>query len=372
MTNRERLLNILDYKTADRMPAVHFGYWRELLDEWAEQGHISKVLAATVGDGNLADLELDKKLGWDFCYTALGYAHNGLYPGFPHKVLKKDAEGTLYQSHTGVINLIKDGAEGIPQDVDYLLKDRESYEKEYKHRIQFYRKRVSKFASFAHCVCRKKFLPIRPIGLFAGSAFGSLRDILTVVGMSYMICDDYGLLKEIVETWGDMQYKCIEAQLKKGLKADFLHMWEDICFRNGPLISPKMFDELCAPVYNRIHNLAKEYGIKYISIDCDGDILSLCKTWINNGINVMFPIEYGSWSGGFEKIRALCGKEMRGIGNFDKTVLREDKSAVDRELDRLKPLVGMGGFIPCPDHRLMPGSKWELVQYYTDKIKTIL
>ena len=31
MTNRERTMNILHFKDADRMPAVHFGYWGELL-----------------------------------------------------------------------------------------------------------------------------------------------------------------------------------------------------------------------------------------------------------------------------------------------------------------------------------------------------
>lgn len=40
MTNRERAMNILHYKDADRMPAVHFGYLEELLQEWAQQGKI--------------------------------------------------------------------------------------------------------------------------------------------------------------------------------------------------------------------------------------------------------------------------------------------------------------------------------------------
>ena len=66
MTNRERALNILHYKPVDRFPAVHFGYWSELLQEWAEQGKISKDLAGSVGDGNDADRELDRIIGWDF------------------------------------------------------------------------------------------------------------------------------------------------------------------------------------------------------------------------------------------------------------------------------------------------------------------
>ena len=37
MTNRERAMNILHYQPVDRMPAVHFGYWAELLTEWADR-----------------------------------------------------------------------------------------------------------------------------------------------------------------------------------------------------------------------------------------------------------------------------------------------------------------------------------------------
>ena len=45
--------------------------------------------------------------------------------------------------------------------------------------------------------------------------------------------------------------------------------------------------------------------------------------------------------------------------------------AVDAELERIRRLAALGGFIPCPDHRLMPGTKFELVQYYAEEIKKI-
>ena len=64
MNTRERCMNILHYKAADRMPAVHFGYWSELLLEWAEQGHISKEMAiAAAADSSQAQQELDKIIG---------------------------------------------------------------------------------------------------------------------------------------------------------------------------------------------------------------------------------------------------------------------------------------------------------------------
>ena len=60
-----------------------------------------------------------------------------------------------------------------------------------------------------------------------------------------------------------------------------------------------------------------------------------------------------------------------GVGGMDKTALRKDKAAVDAEIVRMTRLASMGGFIPCPDHRLMPGTKFELVQYYAEEIKKI-
>jgi uroporphyrinogen decarboxylase len=64
-------------------------------------------------------------------------------------------------------------------------------------------------------------------------------------------------------------------------------------------------------------------------------------------------------------------REILGVGGMDKTAFRKNKAAVDAEIERLKGLVALGGFIPCPDHRLMPGSKFELVQYYAEEIKKI-
>ena len=85
----------------------------------------------------------------------------------------------------------------------------------------------------------------------------------------------------------------------------------------------------------------------------------------------MFPIEVGTWGDQFEKARKKYGEKVLGVGGMDKTVLRLDKAAVDREIEKMRRLASLGGFIPCPDHRLMPGTKFELVQYYCEEIKKI-
>ncbi|MDY0372923.1 MAG: M3 family metallopeptidase [Acholeplasmataceae bacterium] len=64
-------------------------------------------------------------------------------------------------------------------------------------------------------------------------------------------------------------------------------------------------------------------------------------------------------------------KFLPKVGGMDKRVFLQDKAAVDKELERLEKIAQLKGFIPCPDHRIMPGSRFELVKYYARKIKEI-
>jgi uroporphyrinogen decarboxylase len=372
MTNRERALNILRFKKADRMPSVHFGYWRELLYEWAEQGIISKDIAAHWGDGNDADRELDKLIGWDYNWSNTRGANTGLMPGFEYKELEVLPDGSKrVLTWNGVIEKIKPGIISIPSEDDYLLKDREIFEREFLPKMQFSKDRIN-YDYFLNHHNNIYENDDRPVGIWVGSVLGNIRDMTTVRGMSYLMYDeDEELFADIVNTYAEMQYKCVEEVLKTGAKFDFAHFWEDICFKNGPLISPAKFEEICAPHYKKRCDLLHSYGIDIISLDCDGVTKELLPTWVENGVNTMFPIEIGVWGDQFEGARNKFGNKVLGVGGMDKTALRKDKAAVDEELKRMEKLASLGGFIPCPDHRLMPGSKFELVKYYAEKIKEI-
>ena len=85
----------------------------------------------------------------------------------------------------------------------------------------------------------------------------------------------------------------------------------------------------------------------------------------------MFPIEVGTWNANIKPWRETYGKGLLGVGGMDKKVFAYDRAAVDAEIERLKPLVALGGFIPCPDHRIPPNAQWDLVRYYTERMRQI-
>lgn len=55
------------------------------------------------------------------------------------------------------------------------------------------------------------------------------------------------------------------------------------------------------------------------------------------------------------------------IGGVDKFELMGDTAAIDRELERLMPVVEQGGYIPCMDHKVPPTVSLYNYQYYIEK-----
>ena len=383
MNNRDRARAILNYEDYDRMPVVHFGYWGETLQKWAAQGHLKPEDIAGWGDGNPVDQRLDQIIGWDFNWFCTFGPNAGLMPGFEAKVLEVMPDGSQkVLNPDGVVLLEKPGTPSIPSEIDHLLKTRADWEEHYKHRLQWEPSRVLA----AHVNCDGTYKPFGeggadylnrddheyPRGLFCGSLFGGIRNILGVTGASYLYAEDPELYQEIIDTVGNLAYQCVAFTLERADKFDFGHFWEDICFKNGPLVIPSVFDELVGPHYKRITDLLATHGITIVSLDCDGCIDALIPTWLNNGVNTMFPIEVGTWQASIAPWREKYGRELRGVGGMNKNVFARDFAAVDAEIDRLRALVDLGGYIPCPDHRIAPDAEWDNVRYYCDRMRLLL
>ena len=383
MTHRERALAILRYQPYDRLPLVHFGFWSsQTLQKWAAEGHLPLSEADAWTDGNEVDAIISDRLGFDFNWQSMFIANNRLHPGFDGKVVEAFDDGSKHiLNGNGVVVVQRPEAGSIPAEIDHLLKDRATWEEHYRHRLQWSEDRVTQAT-----VCRggqtvrfdEGGLEIlraadwdTPYGLHCGSLFGQIRDVLGLEGSAYLLADDEALFDEMIELVGDTCFRTVEFILQTGARFDFAHFWEDICFKNGPLIVPSVFAHKVGPQYRRITELLSEYNIDIVSLDSDGVIDALVPIWLENGVNTMFPIEVGTWGASIEPWRQLYGEQVRGVGGMNKNVFSRDRAAVDAEVERLKPLVELGGFLPCPDHRIAPDGEWELVRYYCERMREV-
>jgi len=309
MNNRERALAILNYEPYDRLPLVHFGFWRETLQKWAAEGHLTAEEAQDWADGNVVDAAVTAKLGFDFNWANCFHPITRLLPPIEEQVLEELLDGARKVLNSdGAVVIQKEGVTSIPTEVDHLLKGREEWEGFFLPRLQFSEERITDTIANAD----EGELPFNdggldylrrgewenPYGLFCGSLYGVIRDWLGLVGSAYLQVDDPGLFDEMIETVGDLCYQCTQSVLETGATFDFAHFWEDICFRSGPLIRPRVFREKVGPHYRRITDLLQSHGIRLVSLDCDGKIDALVPIWLENGVNTMFPIEVAGWTSG--------------------------------------------------------------------------
>ena len=86
------------------------------------------------------------------------------------------------------------------------------------------------------------------------------------------------------------------------------------------------------------------------------------------GVNLMFPIEPGTWGASPEALRKKFGKELLLQGGFDKLVLEKGRAAIDAEIEKHIPLMAEGGYVMMPDHIITPGVPLDDYKYYIDRI----
>ncbi len=358
MTTRERFNKVLHWQKPDRVPNMDFGYWGETIIAWHDQG-----LPADIKTGQ----DVERYLGLEGVEIIPSIpVIAGLYPYFEHKVLQDKGEHQIIQDNAGNICEVFKSGSSIPRYIKFGMETYRDWEIYKMERLDYTREDrigdVKKVVEEAHAAG----LPVR---FNAGSLYGWLRDWMGVENFSIVVMTETEWVEEMMEHLTDMTIYFIEKVLP-GVDVDVAWWWEDMCYNHGPLISPKLFEELMVPRYKRITDALKMHNIDINILDCDGRIYELVPGWLRGGINCMFPIEATHTDP--VRLREKYGKDILLIGGVNKIELAKGKEAIDREIERLHPLVEKGGYIPSIDHRVPPDVSFENYLYYIEKKKKIL
>ena len=75
---------------------------------------------------------------------------------------------------------------------------------------------------------------------------GRIRDMLTFEGLAYACYDYPEMVEDMVETVCQLVEFSLD-QLLPHFQFDFASGWEDICFKNGPIVSVPFFRDVVTP-----------------------------------------------------------------------------------------------------------------------------
>ncbi len=165
-------------------------------------------------------------------------------------------------------------------------------------------------------------------------------------------------------------YLAVFEKVVREVRVDVIHFWEDLCYRNGPRMSPKHWEACIGPNYRRIADFAANRGIPVISVDTDGDPDLIASSMIEAGVTYLNPLEVAAgcdvnvWR---EKYPTLAL-----MGGIDKRALARGRDAIDQELARVAPALRTGRYIPALDHLIPDDVSWDDYCYYATALRRLV
>jgi uroporphyrinogen decarboxylase len=202
-----------------------------------------------------------------------------------------------------------------------------------------------------------------------GMYFAFLNEHMGTERLMVTYYDDPDFVHEVNDMLCTLCEKALTTALPK-FKLDCIAYHEDMAYKNGSIISPALFREFMTPYYKRIQQIADKFDVDVQYMDSDGNITELIPLWLDCGINMQAPMEVAS---GMDvvRLRKEFGRKLRMGGGFDKRILASGKDDIKRELERIRPVIEDGGYIPGIDHGVPPDVSWENAVFYVETLKGI-
>ena len=373
-TSRERFIQTCNFQPADP-PWARWGafVWPETWAVWRTQGYEGPELG-WYGEGLTERFELDELLRVDPWY--------GPVPEFAYEVIEEDDRTKLYINHEGILmREFKERSDtSMPQFVRFPVETSEDFEQFAAERLSLnvedrfspvWKQQVA--AGQLHGVAgaanitaggdeegivgeRAQESPRKCWADRWGGFFGSLRNMMGLENLCLAFYDQPKLVERMMEERADRIIE-ITNEVLKHTDIDVFWYWEDMAYKHGPLIDPKLYRRFALKHYRRVNDWLRSRGIRFIGLDSDGEVAGLIPLWIESGINMLWPIERQSGMDALE-VRRTFGRDLIIMGGIDKRLLVPGGDAMRSEVDRVMPLVQDGGYIPELDHSVPPDVSW--------------
>ncbi|MBN1299059.1 MAG: hypothetical protein JW997_05170 [Actinobacteria bacterium] len=319
MNSRERLIAALELKIPDRIPVF-------------ENSIAPNVIEAIIGKNNL--LEMVEFLDLDGIAVTINY--------------KKDFKGSCeYVDEFGILRRV---GQTYDMQLNYPIKSMDdliSYRwPDPKEKEKFVN--ISKAADY--------FGASRAVIVLLRDVFSNPRDLMGFENFLMSFYENKPLVIELIKK--SVEYSIILAQKAKDAGADIVLATDDYADNKGPMINPKLFEEIFAPQLKLLFSEYKKAGLKIIK-HTDGDILSIVDYIIESGIDCIDPVDPLAGMD-LDFFKKNFGSKICIKGNVDcaTTLVNGSISDVSEEVRNcIIKAAGKGGYILSSSNSIHSGVK---------------
>jgi len=353
MTTRERFLKIMRYETVDALPLFTVDPWeRDTLKNWRTQG--------------LPENQQPEE------FLQMGARHIlpvffMPYPPFGRKILSEDDTYRIELSDMGAtVKRRKDFPSMYYGYTDFPVKtagDWQEYKKRFSPGEYRYGDDLEDMAEEARLSENPVCLMLYPFFMRLGFYSMGFERFLTA------FYDEPEFMHGMFDFWSAFVAATIQPVLEK-IKPDFVTIEEDLAFKNGPHMSPAIYKEFWIPYQNRVIDLVQKACVPHICMYTSGDCRALLPLMMENGINMTCTVDRNSNMDPIA-LRKEFGRGLTMLGGVGKHTLMAGEYAIDKELERLMPLMEEGGFIPACDDMIPPEVPFANYCYFINKCREI-
>lgn len=321
-----------------------FGYFS--LGRWKEEGMPQHV-------------PLDQLFDYDppgeYSLGGLGWCEAPFCPAFEERVVEERGEHEVVQDFAGRRLLCFTGRRNgfMPEYLDHPVKDWRTWEEDVKWRLD--PASAERYAGLEARVeeARQAAGQGMIITQQVSGAYMYLRSLIGPADLPLAFYDQPDLVHDCLQTWLSLAEALIPKH-QEHVTIDQVFFGEDICYKTGPLISPRMIREFLFPYYQQLIEGIRERQLDprrhlYVHIDTDGHAPAVIPLYQELGLDVMSPFEVAAGCDVVE-VGRRC-PELVISGGIDKRVLATTKREIDAYLGRvIPPMRARGGYIPTCDH----------------------
>lgn len=355
MTDRERFVACLTGQPVDRPPFwLFWGPWATTWQRWFEEGKPAEITDA-------------RSFAQPDAVPHVVPVNCGPCPRFEPVVLEEDEHYRVSLDSWGIVRRNTKLNESMPQFVRFPVQSRADWERYRDERLDPdhpdrlagpWRERVREWVD--------RGVPIQ-LGYFPDvTIFGGVRWLLGDEECLLAFYTMPELVRGITERLTDI-YLTVFTAVVREVRVDVVHIWEDMCGRQGPLISPAHWREFLGPCYRRIKAFCVEHDIPLLSVDTDGNPHDIVPPMLEAGVNYLWPLEVAAGCDVHEFQRRY--PQLGLMGGIDKRALAQGPAAIDAELERVWPAVERGRYIPDLDHLIPDDVSWENYRHFAFRLR---
>lgn len=353
MDFRASVKAILDFEKPHEICQFEWGYWPETIARWHREG-----------------LPRDKE-PWEV--VGITYYHRApvqtrLFPAFDQAVLSEHDRTMIIRDNDGIVKEVSRDHSALPRHIEHPVRNMQDFRKLTERLDPDSPGRFpGKWREAASGLATRNNILV--MGGTEISFFGWHRDLMGVENLLMAYYDQPELVHAISEHHVNF-LKRFYSKLMEEVEFDFIFMWEDMSYKNGPLISPRLVREFMLPYYRELIGFFRRRRDYKVLLDSDGDVRQLIPLFLEAGVDGLLPFECAA---GMD-IREIRKEfpELIIAGGIDKREIARGREHIDRELESKLPFMfQQGGYLPSLDHHVPPDVSFQDFRYYLERTREL-